>query len=86
MKIVFLICTTLLAGCATTNDYQIYVEAQRSLSRDYTVAETARLAALTEMAKSSDPTVKATAIMLLQQLQSGAKTVVIEPPKNWLGF
>ncbi len=86
MKFVFVICTILLAGCATTNDYQIYVEAQRSLSRDYTVAETARLAALTEMSKSTDPTVKATAIMLLQQLQAGTKTVVIEPPKNWLGF
>jgi len=85
MKILLVISSLLLAGCAT-NDYQIYVEAQRSVSRDLTVAETARLAALTEMAKSPDPSVKATAIMLIQQLQAGTKTVTIQPPKNWLGF
>ncbi len=76
----------ILSGCAA-NNYQIYVDAQRSVSKDLTVAETARLAALTEMAKSADPAVKATGVMLLQQLQANSKTVVIEPPKkNWLGF
>lgn len=76
----------LLTGCAA-NNYQVYVDAQRSLSKDLTVAETARLAALTEMTKSADPGVRATGLMLLQQLQAGSKTVTIEPPKkNWLGF
>lgn len=75
-----------LTGCAS-NHYQIYVDAQKSVNRDLTMAETARLASLTEMAKSPDPAVRATGIMLLQQLQAGAKTVQIEPPKrNWLGF
>lgn len=87
MKTLFLLGASLiLSGCAA-NNYQIYVDAQRSVSKDLTVAETARLAALTEMAKSADPAVKATGVMLLQQLQANSKTVVIEPPKkNWLGF
>jgi len=75
-----------LTGCAN-NNYQVYVDAQKSLNRDQTVAETARLAALTEMTKNADPAVRATGIMLLQQLQAGNKSVKIEPPKkNWLGF
>lgn len=77
---IILICL-LLVGCAS-NDYQTYVEAQKSINRDFTVTETARIAALTEMAKSDDPAVRATSIMLLQQLQAGSKHVVIEPPKK----
>jgi hypothetical protein len=75
-----------LTGCAA-NNYQIYADAQRSVSKDLTVAETARLAALTEITKSADPAVRATGIMLLQQLQANSKTVTIEAPKkNWLGL
>lgn len=85
-NILLLSISVLLSGCAT-NNYQVYVEAQKSLSRDSTVSETARLAALTEMTKNADPAVRATGIMLLQQLQSGSKNIVIEPPKkNILGF
>lgn len=81
-----LISCLVLTGCAA-NNYQIYVDAQRSISKDLTVAETARLAALTEMTKSADPGVRATGLMLLQQLQAGSKSVVVEPPKkNWLGL
>lgn len=86
-KLLIIISAFLLTGCATTNNYQVYVDAQRSISKDLTVSETARLAALTEMTKSADPGVRATGIMLLQQLQAGSKNVVIEPPKkNWLGL
>lgn len=83
---IYLMACLALTGCAS-NNYQIYVDAQKSVNRDLTMAETARLASLTEMAKSPDPAVRATGIMLLQQLQAGSKTVQIEPPKkNWLGF
>jgi uncharacterized protein YcfL len=76
----------LLVGCAS-KDYAVYVDAQRSVSKDLTMNETARLAALTDMAKNSDPAVRATGIMLLQQLQQNSKMVVVEPPKkNWLGL
>jgi hypothetical protein len=85
--IVSVFCLT-LAGCATTNnDYQIYVEAQKSISKDLTITEAARLNALIEMTKSSDASVRATAIMQLQNLQQHSKQVVIDPPKkNILGF
>jgi uncharacterized protein YcfL len=76
----------LLVGCAS-KDYAVYVDAQKSVSKDLTMNETARLAALTDMAKNSDPAVRATGIMLLQQLQQNSKMIVVEPPKkNWLGL
>ena len=85
-KLLAIMACLTLTGCAA-NNYQIYVDAQRSVSKDLTVAETARLAALTEMTKSADPAVRATGIMLLQQLQANSKTVNIEAPKkNWLGL
>ena len=77
----------LLSACATSQDYSIYIEAQKSLSRDATVAETARLAALTELAKSSDTEVKIQAIKAIQEIQRGKIPVTIEQPKkNWLSF
>lgn len=76
----------ILSGCAT-NDYSLYLDAQKSISRDLTVQEAARLNALIEMTKSEDPTIKAIGIMMLQQLHQNNKTIVLEPPKrNWFGF
>jgi len=83
---ILLVCL-LLTGCATTDYYPTYLEAQKSLSRDATVAEAARIAALTEMAKSSDNDVKIQAIRALQEIQRSKNPIVIEPPKkNWFGF
>jgi hypothetical protein len=83
-----LICTAALclSGCAS-KDYAVYVDAQKSISRDTTVNESAKVQALIEMTKNADPSVRATGIMLLQQLQQNSKQVVVDPPKkNWLGF
>ena len=86
IKLTIAIACLAFAGCAS-NEYSTYVEAQRSVSKDITMSETARVAALVEMTKSSDASVRSIGIMLLQQLQAGSKQVVIEPPKkNWLGF
>jgi uncharacterized iron-regulated protein len=83
--IIFFI-TIFLVGCAS-KDYAVYVDAQKSISRDTTVNESAKVQALIEMTKNSDPAVRATGIMLLQQLQQTSKQVIIEPPKkNWLGL
>ena len=75
----------LLTGCATTDNYPVYVEAQKSLSRDATVAEAARIAALTEMVKSSDNEVKIQAIKALQEIQRSKRPIIIQQPKGWLG-
>lgn len=75
----------LLSGCASTDHYGTYVEAQKSLSRDATVAEAARIAALTEMVKSSDNEVKIQAIKALQEIQRSKRQIIIQQPKGLFG-
>ena len=75
----------LLSGCVTTDHYGTYIEAQKSLSRDATVAEAARIAALTEMVKSSDNEVKIQAIRALQEIQRSKRQVIIQQPKGLFG-
>lgn len=75
----------LLSGCASTDHYGTYVEAQKSLSRDATVAEAARIAALTEMVKSSDNAVKIQAIKALQEIQRSKRPIIVQQPKGLFG-
>lgn len=83
----FILMTALLAGCATNKDFELYLEAQKSISRDATMSEAARISILIEMTKSSDNQVKMEAIRALQEIQRSKTPVIIEPPKkNWLGF
>ncbi len=82
-SILFILC--LLTGCATTDNYPVYVEAQKSLSRDATVAEAARIAALTEMVKSADNEVKIQAIKALQEIQRSKRPIFIQQPKGMFG-
>jgi PBP1b-binding outer membrane lipoprotein LpoB len=82
-----LLLTLLLAGCATTSDYQTYVDTQKALNKDYTMAELARIAALTEIVKDSqDPNVKIQAIRALQEIQRSKKPLQIQPNKGIFGF
>jgi PBP1b-binding outer membrane lipoprotein LpoB len=75
----------LLAGCASTNDYQTYVETQKTLNKDYTMAELARISALIEIVKESqDISVKIEAIKALQEIQRVKKPLEIDRPKSWL--
>jgi len=74
-----------LTGCASADHYGTYVEAQKALSRDATVAEAARIAALTEMVKSSDNEVKIQAIRALQEIQRSKRQIIIQQPKSWFG-
>jgi hypothetical protein len=86
MKYLILICV-LLVGCATNKDFELYVEAQKAISRDATMSEAARISVLIEMTKSSDNQVKMEAIRTLQEIQRSKTPIVIEAPKkNWLGF
>jgi uncharacterized protein YcfL len=86
MKYLILVCV-LLVGCATNKDFELYVEAQKAISRDATMSEAARISVLIEMTKSSDNQVKMEAIRTLQEIQRSKTPIVIEAPKkNWLGF
>lgn len=81
---ILLVCV-LLAGCATTNDYQTYVDTQKTLNKDYTMAELARISALTEIVKDTqDVSVKIEAIRALQEIQRSKKPLKIDRPKSWL--
>jgi len=83
----FILLTVLLAGCATNNDFELYLEAQKSISRDATMSEAARISVLIEMTKSSDNQVKMEAIRALQEIQRSKTPIIIEAPKkNWFGF
>lgn len=82
MKILILgLFVVTISGCAT-NDYALYLETKKSISRDNTIAEAARLNALIEMTKNSDPAVRAVGLMMLQQLQQTTKKTEIELPKR----
>lgn len=75
----------MLVGCASTNDYQTYVETQKTLNKDYTMAELARISALTEIVKESqDVNVRIQAIKALQEIQRTKKPLQIDRPKSWL--
>ena len=86
MKLVnnsILLALCLLAGCASTNDYQTYVDTQKTLNKDYTMAELARISALTEIVKETqDVSVRIQAIRALQEIQRSKKPLVIERPKS----
>jgi hypothetical protein len=83
----FILLSILLAGCATNKDFELYLEAQKSISRDATVSEAARIGVLIDMTKSSDNQVKLEAIRALQEIQRSKTPIRIEPPKkNWFGF
>lgn len=82
---ILLVLCLLLAGCASTNDYQLYVDTQKTLNRDYTMAELARIAALTEIVKDSqDVNVRIQAIRALQEIQRSKKPLNIERSKSWI--
>jgi hypothetical protein len=54
-----------LTGCATSKDYQLYAETQQKIAHANAMAETARYAALAEIAKSGDSASKVAAVMSL---------------------
>ena len=85
MKIALL--ALLLAGCATSSNYQTYVDTQKSLNKDYTMAELARISALTDIVReTTDPQIRLQAIRALQEIQRTKKPLVIEQKKGLFGF
>lgn len=88
LKSKFLIVTAvLLTGCASTNNYQLYLDTQKTLNKDYTMAELARIAALTEIVRDTkDLQVRVQAIRALQEIQRSKRPLVIETPKSTFGF
>jgi len=87
MKLLIVLTAFLFTGCAYLGpkDYNNYVDASRSISKDNTVAQTACWNAISEIAKSGDSAVRVGAIALAEKCKNNA--VKIEAPKkNILGL
>lgn len=85
MKFIMVGIVFMLAGCATANKEQLYYDATKSISKDQIVAQSACWAAIGEIAKGGDNSVKVGAIALAEKCR--AESIKIEAPKkSWLGF
>lgn len=71
----------MIAGCATSDNYRLYVDTQKTLNKDYTMAELARISALTDIVRdSTDSNVRIQAIRALQEIQRSKRPLLIEKP------
>jgi hypothetical protein len=78
--------TVALVGCGTTEQYKMYAETQKSIAQANAMAETARYAALAEIAKTADPGARVAAVMSINfgaQGGSGPRVQQIAPPKTF---
>jgi hypothetical protein len=75
-----------LTGCATNKDYQLYAETQQKIAQANAMAETARYAALAEIAKTADPGARVAAVMSINfgsQGGNGPRVQQVAPPKTF---
>jgi hypothetical protein len=80
MKLIAILCTLSLTGCAT-GQYQAYADAHKAQA----AAQTARFQALAEIAKQGDTTAKVAAVMSLQ-MGSPQQSAQINAPKSWADY
>ena len=86
MKNVLIIGFTLavLTGCASSEQYSAYVEAQREIAVARSQAEAARYRALSDIARQGDTAAKVAAVMSIQmgQLSAQTPTQQIQMPRS----
>lgn len=84
---VILSAVILLTGCGalSTNDYQHYVDSQKSMSKDSTVAQTACWNAVIEIAKGGDNAAKVGAIALAEKCKNAVPQIEA-PKKSFFSF
>lgn len=78
--------TVALVGCGTTEQYKMYADTQKSIAQANAMAETARYAALAEIAKTGDPGAKVAAVMSINfgaQGGNGPRVQQVAPPKTF---
>ena len=76
----------LLTGCATNNDYKLYAETQQKIAQAQAMSDTARYAALTEIAKTADPGARVAAVMSINfgsQGSNGPRVNQVAAPKTF---
>jgi hypothetical protein len=78
--------TVALVGCGTTEQYKMYAETQKSIAQANAMAETARYAALAEIAKTGDPGARVAAVMSINfgaQGGNGPRVQQVAAPKSF---
>jgi hypothetical protein len=85
LSILTLLSAALLSGCAT-QEYKMYADTQRAIASANATAESARYAALAEIAKTGDSAAKVAAVMSINfgnaMGNNGRNQQVILPPKT----
>ena len=75
----------LLSGCANLDNERLYYQTSMSISKDQTMSQIACWAAISEIARDSDNSVKVNAIALAEKCKS--ETIKLETPKkSWFVF
>jgi hypothetical protein len=75
-----------LAGCGTTEQYKMYADTQKSIAQANAMAETARYAALAEIAKTGDSGARVAAVMSINFGSQGGNSPRVQqvaPPKTF---
>jgi hypothetical protein len=75
-----------LVGCGTTEQYKMYADTQKSIAQANAMAETARYAALAEIAKTGDSGARVAAVMSINfgaQGGNGPRVQQVAPPKTF---
>jgi hypothetical protein len=87
IKLLAILTATLaLVGCGTTEQYKMYAETQKSIAQANAMAETARYAALAEIAKTGDSGARVAAVMSINfgaQGGNGPRVTQVAPPKTF---
>jgi hypothetical protein len=87
IKLLAILTATLaLVGCGTTEQYKMYAETQKSIAQANAMAETARYAALAEIAKTGDSGARVAAVMSINfgsQGGNGPRVQQVAPPKTF---
>jgi hypothetical protein len=87
IKLLAILTTTVaLVGCGTTEQYRMYAETQKSIAQANAMSETARYAALAEIAKTGDSGARVAAVMSINfgsQGGNGPRMQQVAPPKTF---
>lgn len=75
-----------LVGCGTTEQYKMYADTQKSIAQANAMAETARYAALAEIAKTGDSGARVAAVMSINFGAQGGNSPRVQqvaPPRTF---
>lgn len=78
--------TVATVGCGTTEQYKMYADTQKSIAQANAMTETARYAALAEIAKTGDSGARVAAVMSINfgaQGGNGPRVQQVAPPKSF---